>query len=581
MTIQLSGPTRQVPTEAAPLRPRVLEVGLFCVLVAAPLAFTPFTAAPFADPKLVLLVAGTLLAVLGGVGADRLVAGAAGVWVGALALATALGVDPWWSLMGPENQGTGLIALGASAVLLCVGTGVPDDLRARLPAWLFWTGVAVSVVAVMGRFVDIGGDNWTLGALSSTLGHRVFVGSFVAACVVAAMALSWRRPVVLAGLLLLGSGLAVTAVRAAWVAVLVGLLVALWRGRRGWRTAFGILLPLVVAVGAWTLVDPVLPKEGDIGFSAAPRFAQLEEGSAAQRVAGGKAYLRAWSDDPLLGSGPGTAWGPYLSHATPDEVRVAGRDWADAHNIVLELGVTTGTVGVVALLLLAAAVLWGARRAPPGRAWALGAAVTLGLIHLLQPLNLVLTPMLFLTAGMSLVSVSGSRRVDLRRWWMLGLVGLALLLALGRFGASSLERYGQTYDSPTALRTARALDPGRLTATDALAKYRAIDARARREGAAAEARELATEGIRSHGWHPAVRLIAADVEILLDDRGAALARLAAHLERFPNDPLALGGAARLHLEAGRQERARSLARRALAADPQLRLARSVLEAAPG
>lgn len=206
--------------------------------------------------------------------------------------------------------------------------------------------------------------------------------------------------------------------------------------------------------------------------------------------------------------------------------------------------------------------------------------MVLAVIHLLQPLNLVLTPLLFLTAGLSVAPGGEHARLELRRMWVVGAVSIALVLALGRFGASSLERYGRTYVSPGALQASRVLQPFRLSGTEALAKHRSLDARARRPGAGADARELAEEGVARHGWHPAVRLVAADVEMLLDDRPAARRWLDEHLERFPNDPVALGGAARLALEAGEAERARVLALRALEADPDLGLAEDVLEAVP-
>ena len=86
-------------------RPRCLELGLFLVVVAVPLAFTPFSDSPFADPKILLLVAGTLLVWLGGVPVDRRLAVAATAWVAVTAVACVAGVDPTAGLLrrSPEE----------------------------------------------------------------------------------------------------------------------------------------------------------------------------------------------------------------------------------------------------------------------------------------------------------------------------------------------------------------------------------------------------------------------------------------------------------------------------------------------
>lgn len=570
MTEQATKSTATPVGASAVSRPWALEAGLFCVLVAAPLVFTPFTAAPFVDPKLVLLIGAALLVAVSGVRVDGAVAAAAGAWVAVLGLATALGVDPWWSLLGPDDRGTGLLAFGAGALLLCAGTGVPEDLRERLPGWLFWTGAVVSAVAVVARFVEIGGDTWVLGFKSSTLGGGAVIGGFVAGAAVAGAHLR-LRPAVVGGLVLLGSGLAVSASRGAWVGVALGLAIALWRGRRGWRTAAGVVLPLALTMAAWTLADPVLPEP----VSAVSRFGDTAEASGV-RFSAWEVNLRAWGEEPVLGSGPGTGWGRYLSEAGADEIRDARRGFADAHNIVLEFGVISGGAGVLALGVLFLVVALRARPFPPERAWAVGVVVAVGVSHLVQPLDVVPVGLMLLAGGLAVGRPPPGPGIAIRGWVPV-LLAVALVLSTLRFGASSLERYGRTYASPSSLRASLVLQPFRLTAIDALAKHRALDARASHAGAGAEARGLAEEGVARHGWHPAVRLIAADVEMLLEDRSAARVWLNEHLDRFPNDPLALGGAARLALEAGEPDRARVLALRALEADPDLGLAEDVLE----
>src|SRR5918996_291656 len=123
---------------------RWLELGLGLVIIAAPLAFLPASSAPFVDVKLVLVLAGALAVWVGRVTASPRLALPAVAWVLTAGLAAVVGVDRWWSLVGPETTATGLVLLGASAFLLVAGTGVPDSVRKRIPAWLVGTSTAVA-----------------------------------------------------------------------------------------------------------------------------------------------------------------------------------------------------------------------------------------------------------------------------------------------------------------------------------------------------------------------------------------------------------------------------------------------------
>lgn len=553
-----------------PTSQRSLEAGLFLIVVALPVLFTPFSAAPFADPKLLALALGALLISHSSFAVDRNLGFIVLAWLTTLTMATALGVDPLWSLLGRPLESTGALMLGASAVLLAAAGSVKHDLRARVPLWLFWTGIVVASIAVLGRFIDFGGPGWELGSLSATIGHRVFAGGFLAAAAIATFAMPPTRAS-MAGSVIIGSGLAVTAVRGAWLGAAFGAAWAIWRGGVTRRAAVGILLPLILTMAAWTAADSILP-EREIEFSAAPRFAQLDEGSAAERPHVWRAYLRAVADDPLLGTGTATGWYGYLSHAEPDEIRAAGRGWGSAHNIALEVAATTGLVGLLPAILLVGLISVRALRGPPSHAWAAGVAIALAAVHALQPFNIVLTPLLFLSAG--LCTAPSASTVKRRTWLTVALL-LVALVAIARLFASSFERYGDTYDSVAALRLATTLEPQRLSAHRELAYFLAFDPSPTE---AAEARSIVRRMVADHPWHPGVRLTAADVEVLLGNLDAGAAWIDKHLEVFPNDPLALGGGAVVALRAERPDDADALARRALEIDPDQGLARGVLDA---
>jgi hypothetical protein len=102
--------------------------------------------------------------------------------------------------------------------------------------------------------------------------------------------------------------------------------------------------------------------------------------------------------------------------------------------------------------------------------------------------------------------------------------------------ASTFERWGARYEDQPALRSARALQPWRVSAGLELLRDRALDARSRQvPGAAEDTRALIEELVAESGWDPRVRPAAADAEVLMGDQEAARAWLRAQIERFPGD----------------------------------------------
>ena len=95
------------------------------------------------------------------------------------------------------------------------------------------------------------------------------------------------------------------------------------------------------------------------------------------------------------------AGAPTSPRATPADIEEATRGWADAHNLFLETAVTSGVLGLIPLVALFVLLVGRAWRAGPERAWSLGAAAALGAYAMVEPLNLVLTPLLFLFAAMA------------------------------------------------------------------------------------------------------------------------------------------------------------------------------------
>jgi len=210
------------------------------------------------------------------------------------------------------------------------------------------------------------------------------------------------------------------------------------------------------------------------------------------------------------------------------------------------MAVVSGAIGLAAFGWLLLRLVPRAIRPEGGRGWATASALTLAVFAFFEPMNVVLTPLLFLLAGASAfraVSVSAAPERG-RRSGRVGrtaaTVGLACLVVLAgvNLAASGLEQWGHThYGSNWALRAATGFAPWRLTATEALAMSLAVDGRAGDGAAANEARDVVDRAVRDHPLNPGVRLLAADVELLLRNFPATQQWIRDQLRVFPNDDL--------------------------------------------
>ncbi len=531
-----SGP----PPEAGSRRPRLLELGVGLVVVAVPLVFLPMSATPFVDVKIAVLLVACLLIWAGSARSDRTVALLAGGWVGALGLSAVFGVDRWLGLTGQDNVPGGLILLGPCAFLLVSGAALPRSIVDRVPTWLFVSAVPVAVVAILSRFapevlahavhLDLGG---------STLGYAVLVSGMMAVALAGAAGVRTRhRAAFVAAMIVLASALSLSSKRAGLVAVAVGLVVTLVRARPGRARTLLISGVVVATVAGWTLVSPLLSDAQPL--SGVGRFQELTTDSAQARVAIAGALLRASRERPVLGWGVGNTWTAYLSSATPQDVRSAHRDMADAHDIVIDSAVTTGLVGFGLFASLLVLVVRRAWRNGRSVGWAAGAASALFVFHLLQPLSASLTPLLFLLAGIAAGSgraapghagvPRGAGRTAVGVLLSAGLAVSMLLLA-----SSVLHQWGRTYNSTWSLRGAVALAPGRIWPVQTLAVYRAQDAAAGEAEAGREARDLVNAAVGRHPLNPDVRMIGVDVGLSMNDPPYARDWLQRQVDAFPSD----------------------------------------------
>lgn len=566
------------PGTTGPSRPssQRIDAVVLMVAVVAPSLFLPFTSAPFTDGKLLAVLAAAAMAVPSLRRCDRRLAVAAGAWVAAVAAATITGVHPLASLLGREDQANGLVLFSACAVLLVAGTRVTGELKARLAAWLMWTGVAASLVAAVARFspavvrVVFGRPLGFEAAGLPPLGHPVFVGAFLGVSMAAAAFVARTRPrLATLVILVLTSGISITGKRGPLAAGVAALIVAATAVRLPRRRTVALVAVSIVVAASWTGFDAIV--KPSVPVSAARRLDELGSGSALARPYVWMSSARAWSRRPVLGWGPGATDVANLSSATMREASVTGRVFGDAHNIFVESAVTTGVAGTGALVGLLGVVLMRMRRARPG--WVAGAVVALGVHHLLQPVNVSLTPLLFLLLGVGAAStVSWSPRARLR-WSVTPLVLVVVVamsgLALIRLAASTMEANGRTYYSRShdSLAESIRIEPWRVTALSALITELAVDARSR-PAMAGKVRRLTGRLLREHPWSLNVRLVAADAEFLMRNAPAAAALLDEHLVIFPHDAMALAFRARVAESLGDEKGARRFREASLRLEPE-------------
>ncbi|MGH2636535.1 MAG: O-antigen ligase family protein [Actinomycetota bacterium] len=527
-----------------PRRPRALEAGLFLLVVALPLAFFPLSEAAFVDVKLLVLAVGTLLVWWSGLAVDRRLVPPALALAVSLGLAAIFGVDRAASLVG-DLRPTGLTMLACAIALVVVAPSIPDDLLDRARGWVVGAAATAALVVLVEHVAPdllaaLAEDESFRGA---TLGNPVLLAGFLAVAIPAALARSdeprWRTVLVFAAL---GSAFALLGERSAYLLPPVAFLAAWWfvrPERRRLLLAGGVM---TLALAAW-IAAPELSSESE-GTDPGRVAVQFGTFAAEQdRIAVWGAQTRAIIDRPLLGWGPGNEWSAFVTSATEGQIETATRYWADAHNLVIEIGVIAGLAGIAAFAWLLVRLVPRTARPRRARAWAAASAATLAAYSLYEPIDVTLTSLMLLLAGAAATETAaatepaGGRRS--RGWARAGVLAvLVTATAIAGIGlaSSGLEQWGRThFGSRWALERAWAIAPWRISAGEALAVELALDGRSGDEDAAAEARDVVDRLVDAHPRNPGIRLLAADVELLLRNFPETQAWIRRHREVFPND----------------------------------------------
>lgn len=527
-------------------RPRLAAAGLLCLLVAMPLVVTRFTADPFGDAKLGFLALGTFLLWISGVRVDRRVAWAAVAFASAVLIAALTGVEPLRSLGVPDHRNAdgGFVVLACGAALAVIGAGLSPAQCSWVRRLTVGTGIVVAVIAIVYR-LEPDAWNWINPARAmrgATIGAQVFGVAFLTVALGAALASPvrslWRWAAVVG---LLTAGTATFDERSSLVLPVVVLIAWTIRARPPRRVAVTGAAVVLSAIVAYQVAEPLLPT---LGRSSRGQF--VNEGLPDDRLKAWGAHLDGWTERPVFGWGPGNGYAAFLRGSDPDQLDDIGRGWSDAHSHPVELLSTTGIVGLVTFAVLVGLLGLRAARAGRDRTWALSGFIVLVLFVLIEPINVVTTPMLLLWGGIAAggrvgadAPTSTGELTDQARLptvprtlvtvVLAGTVLLSALLGL----AATLERWGTRYGSGRALELSLTVQPWRSTAMYHLARQLSARAASGDGGAEARADELLSRSIADHPWDPLVRWRAAGVEIAMGHEEHASRWFDEQEERFP------------------------------------------------
>lgn len=509
--------------------------------------------APKAAVCLLLLGPGLVVLtrlVLAGNLAARLAAG----FLAAATVSTLLSDSVILSFIGSANWGTGLLFVGTLTGAWALGLVTGERRRRQIVVAIIVAAVVNAAIAWLqtrgmvppaledprantgGRTGGLMGNPVHLGALMAgglwLLGRRVGYER---------RSWWWLLPVALvAGAAQLSGGRSAVALAAlAALACLPG---------AGARRSLAILAAVTFGV----VLAPLGVEGAVLGSSRvteAPLSPAAEEGSESvvgrtdTRFAVWRISAGAFAERPVVGWGPGRFHAATSSRYDAESAQEGGV-FRDAHNWIVEYGITTGAVGLLLLLAWLAMAALGAR-GPLG-----GFALIIAGAGLVEPLTVGLTPVALLALGASERGHSGTEmnRFSLVRGWRVA-AGAALAAGLG---ASVLLLIGQGFmghsrrnDSSEQAQRALSLSPPWPEVASLAARvesyYGVIEGEQRRRRTI----ELARQATRRDPADPAPWSYLGFLELVWGDERRAAMAFKKSLDRNPWGAEALRGSVAL------------------------------------
>lgn len=301
------------------------------------------------------------------------------LFVGITALSAFLGSDFYRSLFSTAERGDGVIFLLHGAAFLVMLSSVFDDLK----EWLnylrgaVFVGVMVGVYGVLQKYASgLGFLPAQSGRLIATLGNADFLGTYSLFLIF----LPWvpwlleRKSEIThhfwKPLYLVGSGLGVflllfSGTRGALAGLIAGVIALLgfWLiSGRGWLQKGFVVLLLLAVVGSGFLLylyqdAPALEKIPVFGRLFEKKGLRMGTSAKTRWLSIGMG-LQSLKDAPLLGQGWSNWNVVFDKYFNPDYLKHTD-DWFDkAHNMPLEVLVTTGIIGFLSYLSVFLLLLW-------------------------------------------------------------------------------------------------------------------------------------------------------------------------------------------------------------------------------
>ncbi len=303
---------------------------------------------------------------------------AAGAWLLAAALSTALSVNPSLSFFGSYDREMGFLTLAAGPVLLVVGASLLTDAAMRersVVALLIGSAVPCAYALVQQAGRDPLGWSGVVGIVS-TFGSPTFLGGYL----VLVVPFAAYRLVVDGRRVAESSGWRPVARYAPTLALLLLMLAVLFQiairgpmvGLAASAVAFALLVvrptarrPLaltVVGLAGLGLLSLVLARMARLDFALFERFAQVASpaGSAAERLTVWQAAAPLPLVSPLralVGFGPETQSAVFEQSAAIVAISPS-QQFDRAHDVFVDAWLTGGLVGLAALLALLAVGFW-------------------------------------------------------------------------------------------------------------------------------------------------------------------------------------------------------------------------------
>ena len=325
------------------------------------------------------------------------------------AIATAVSTAPLNALVGSYLTMTGLLFFAGLAACWALGVGITAPDRRLVENAIIWAGVLNALVAIFQRFPGLGGIGLPMFEGSQPdglLGNPVFLGGFLAATLALLATRVVDRPSLWAPVTAVVAF--ATAIGGERFPVLVAVGVVAWsiwalhrRDEAGLKNRVTRERAILYGAlsGGGLVLGSIIPGAGSFAHHVASSTTSETFG---QRFGSWLAGFHAFAAHPLLGYGPDQYEPATVSHYSVSFARTTGQGFFfDAHNIIVEVTVTTGILGLIAFIAFA----FFALRNRSGPLVTFAIAILVG--ELVEPLFVGLTALAFLALG----AASGRRRV--------------------------------------------------------------------------------------------------------------------------------------------------------------------------